>query len=286
MKRYITFLFCLPLLAFLACEQTVTIDTEANVPQLVVEGLITNSNETDLNYIRLTLSRDFYAGGLAEGITDAEVVVNDNNGNEFRYVHNPLDLPELDGVYLPENPFVGEIGVNYSLSITADGQTYTAQETMEPVTAIESLNIVVNEEEFEDPEDEDRYFEVIFFAQEPQDRIDHYLFKFYRNGEIIKDFEEDIYFSEDEFLGEEIDDLPIAGFYALGDTVDVEMYSITREAFIYYADLFNLLNNDGGMFSPPPANPRTNLSNGALGYFQVSAIDTERIIVTDPREDD
>ena len=64
----------------------------------------------------------------------------------------------------------------------------------------------------------------------------------------------------------------------------VEMYSITREAFIYYNDLFNLINNDGGMFTPPPANPRSNVSNGALGYFQVSALDTASIIVTEPEE--
>lgn len=60
------------------------------------------------------------------------------------------------------------------------------------------------------------------------------------------------------------------------------MFSLTRKAFIFYSDLSNLLNNDGGMFSPPPANPRNNLSNGALGYFQVSAMDFEEMVVTPP----
>ena len=63
------------------------------------------------------------------------------------------------------------------------------------------------------------------------------------------------------------------------------MYSITREAFVYYNDLFNLINNDGGMFSPPPANPRSNVINGALGYFQASAIEMETIIIEEPDGD-
>lgn len=281
MKTIYQFIFATLLLTALACEETVRLDTEFTEPQVVIEGLITN---TDLNYVRLSRSRDFYSSGTAEGILNAQVTVNDNMGNERRYVHNPDNVPGWEGVYLPEVAYLPSVGTTYTMVATVDGVTYTAQEMMEPVTSIDSLTVSIDVEEQEDPEDEGRFYEVLFYAQEPQDRVDHYLFKFYRNGELIKDFEEDIYFAEDEFIGEEIDDLPIAGYYALDDTVMVEMYSITREAFIYYNDLFNLINNDGGMFTPPPANPRSNVSNGALGYFQVSALDTASIIVTEPEE--
>jgi hypothetical protein len=280
MRHISIYLFLFILSGFLSCEQTVRLDTDPTEAKVVIEGLITN--DADLNYIRLTSSRDFYSNGLAEGIVDAEVVVNDNEGGQVRYLHNPDNVPELEGVYLPENEYAGVIGRTYTMMVTIDGVQYSAQETLLPVTPIDSLTVAIDEDEMEDPEDEGRFYEVLFYAQEPQDRVDHYLFKFYRNGELIKDFEGDIYFAEDEFIGEAIDDLPIAGFYALDDMVKVEMYSITREAFIYYNDLFNLLNNDGGMFSPPPANPRTNLTNGALGYFQVSAIATDEIVITEP----
>jgi hypothetical protein len=53
----------------------------------------------------------------------------------------------------------------------------------------------------------------------------------------------------------------------------VEVYSLSRVGYVYYNDLFSILNGDGGgMFGPIPAPPRTNLSNGAIGFFQVSAI--------------
>ncbi len=282
MKKIYQLGLLLMLGGIMACEQTIRLDAELNQEQLVVEGLITNS---DLNYVKLTRSRDFYSSGLAEGVLNAEVTVSDNMGNVRRYVHNPDNVPSLEGVYLPEVAFMPSVGTTYTMTATVDGTTYMAQETMQPVTKIDSLTVFLNEDEREDPDDEDRFYEVLFYAQEPQDRVDHYLFKFYRNGDLIKDAEEDIYVGEDEYLGEQIDDLPIAGFYALGDTVGVEMYSITREAFVYYSDLFNLINNDGGMFTPPPANPRSNVSNGALGYFQVSAIETDSIIIEEPDGD-
>jgi hypothetical protein len=50
------------------------------------------------------------------------------------------------------------------------------------------------------------------------------------------------------------------------------MYSLSRDGFVFYTDLMALLNNDGGVFSQPPSNPRTNLSRGALGFFQASAL--------------
>lgn len=280
MKHISKYILGFILVSFFACEQTVILDTNPTEAKVVIEGLITNT--VDLNYIKLTKSRDFYAGGQAEGINDATVVVNDNAGGEVRYLHNPENVPELDGVYLPETPYAGVVGNTYTMSVTVDGENYMAQETLLPVTKIDSLTVIVNEDELEDPDEEDHFYEVLFYAQEPQDRKDHYLFKFYGNDEIVKDSETDIYFAEDEFIGEAIDDLPIAGFFALDDLVRVEMYSITREAFIYYNDLFNLLNNDGGMFSPPPANPRNNLSNGALGYFQASAFDMDEIVIEDP----
>ena len=270
-------------LAFLcfACEETIPIDTGALSERVVIEGLITNGQS---NYVRLTRSRDFYANGPAQRIENALVTVTDDEGIAYPFVHNPQNNPDEAGYYYPMNGFSGVIGRTYSLAVEVDGTTYNASETMLPVTEIDSLTVIVNEDELEDPEEEGRFYEVLFYAQEPQDRKDQYLFKFYRDGEIVLDFPTDIYFSDDEVLGETIDDLEIAGFYGLGERVRVEMYSLTQEAFIFYSDLFNLLNNDGGMFSPPPADPRNNLSNGALGYFQVSAIDSEEILIEHPED--
>lgn len=278
---YIAFLTLCGLF-FLACQETIQIDTGQLEERVVIEGLITNDTN---HYVKLTRTRSFYSSGPATRIEDAVVSVSDDNGSTFQFVHNPTNNPDEDGFYYPVNNFQGQIGSTYSLSVEIDGEQYNAQEELLPVTAIDSLRVIVNEDELEDPEEEGRFYEVLFYASEPQDRKDQYLFKFYNNGEIVKDEHSDIYFSDDTFLGEKIDDLEIAGFYKLGERVTVEMYSLTQEGFIFYSDLFNLLNNDGGMFSPPPADPRNNLSNGALGYFQVSAVARDEIIIVEPDGD-
>ncbi len=77
----------------------------------------------------------------------------------------------------------------------------------------------------------------------------------------------------------EINGLEAPFEYFLGDTARVSIYSLTRQSYLFYFDLVNVLQNDGGMFSPPAANPRTNLSNGALGLFQVSAIVSGETII-------
>ncbi|MFT7161857.1 MAG: hypothetical protein ACI9GZ_003044 [Bacteroidia bacterium] len=264
-----------------SCEETINIDVLSLPANIVIEGLITNTNE--YNYIKLTKSRDFYSSGEAEVITNAVVKVTDDLGNQFNYLHNPGNDPELRGVYFPATPYLGVIDRSYTMSVVVNGEEYSATETLQPVTAIDSLTVFFNQDEFDDPEDEGRYFEVLFYAEEPQDRIDYYLFKFYRNGELLKDNDTDIYFADDKLLSGRIDDLPTAGYFAEEDEVKVEMYSMPRSGFIFYNDLSTLLNNDGGLFTPPPANPRSNISNGALGYFHVGAMANKTITIIDPR---
>lgn len=261
-----------------SCEETINIDTSSTDSKVVIEGLVTNV--AGGSYVKLSRSRNFYDNGQTNRISNAQVTVNSSTGEQIVFVHNPSGGTDSLGYYFPNPNFSGSIGTSYTLNVEVDGQTYTGIDEMLPVTSIDSMVVRVDEGQLEDPDDPGRIYAVFMFATEPQDRIDHYLFKFYRNGELLLDWPTDIYVFDDETLGESIDDVEIAGYYAEGDIVKAEIYSLTREGFIYYSDLATLLNNDGGMFSPPPANPRSNLSNGAMGYFQASAVDAMEITVS------
>jgi hypothetical protein len=188
------------------------------------------------------------------------------------FVHNPNFHPDSAGYYLAPSSFVGVVGRTYTLTVVADGETYEAEDYLNAVTAIDSLEYGINYDEREDPKEKGKFYEVLMYAKEPQDTKDFYLFKFFRNDSLTVYNPSDIYFSDDKALGEEINGVQAPIYYELGDSARVEMYSISRKGFVFYNDLFNLINNDGGMFSPPPANCRTNLSNGALGFFQVGAV--------------
>lgn len=273
MKRtaYIIFIA----LGLVACEKSVLLDLDQMDPKIVIEGLVTN--QPKYQFVKISRSTGFYESGAAPRVTDAIVFVEDNMGNQFSYVHNPNNHPDSVGYYIPSTPFTGVIGRTYTLNVDADGESYTASDEMFEVTAIDSLTYQINFDEQDDPKEDDKFYEVLMYAREPQETNDYYLFKFYRNDTLKLYNPTDIYFADDKTLGEEINGVQSPVFYAPEDSARIEMYSISREGFVFYSDLFNLINNDGGMFSPPPANSRTNLSNGALGFFQVSAVNVSGI---------
>jgi len=262
-------------LALCACEETVYLDLNSSESKVIIEGQVTN--RSGYQYVRVTRSTGFYETGESPAITDATVIVTDDAGNEFNFVHNPGKYADSTGYYLPEIPFTGEVGRKYTLSVTADGSLYEAEDQLQPVTKIDSLGYRISEDEKKDPKDYGKFYEVLLFAKEPQNTTDYYLFKFYRNDSLKFYFDTDIYYADDEVLGENIDGVPSPIYYAPGDLARVEMYSLSRNGYVFYNDLQSLLNNDGGLFGQPPSNSRTNLSNGALGYFQASALEMQEL---------
>lgn len=268
MKKILVIIFSA--FIFLSCDKAVVLDLEQMPSQVVIEGLVTN--QPKYQFVKVSRTAGFYESGETPRVTDATVVIADDLGSQINYVHNPNNNPDSSGYYLPAVPFVGSVGRTYTLTVVVDGESYTAADKLFNVTSIDSLTYQINFDEEEDPKEEGKFYEVLMFAKEPQETDDYYLFKFYRNDSLKIYEPSDIYFADDKTLGEEINGVPSPVFFAQEDSARVEMYSLSRNGFVFYSDLFNLLNNDGGMFSPPPANSRTNLSNGALGFFQASAV--------------
>lgn len=277
--RIQTLLFAgiLGLFLLTSCEKTIILESTDTSSHVVIEGLLTN--KTYRQYIKVTRTTGFYSTGQTPRITNAIVQVVDDLGNVFAYTHNPSGDEDSIGYYKPDAGFAGVIGRTYTLSVVVDGTTYTAADKLLPVTKIDSLGYRVNEDEKVDPKVTGKFYEVLMYAAEPADNRDYYKFDFYRNDSLALYFDTDIYFTDDLALGEEINGVASPVYYALGDQARLEAFSLTRTGYVYYNDLFNLINNDGGMYGPPPANCRTNLTNGALGFFQVSALESRDILI-------
>ncbi|MEO7992269.1 MAG: DUF4249 domain-containing protein [Chryseolinea sp.] len=262
---------------FSSCEKTVDLDLRQSESKIVIEGQVTN--HPGYQYVRVTRTAGFYDDGATPRVTNANVSVKDDLGNEFLFNHNPGGSADSTGYYLPDVAFEGEIGRTYTLTVEVDGEIYTAQDKLFSVSGIDSLSYRINPDEQEDPKDDNKFYEVLLYAKEPQDEENYYLFKFFRNDSLKVYNLTDIYFADDKVLGEAIDGLGSPVYFAPNDKARIEMYSISRAGYIYYVDLQNLLNNDGGLFSQPPSNSRTNLSNGAYGFFQASEVDVKTILI-------
>jgi hypothetical protein len=264
-------IFIVAIVFLFSCEEPFKLDIEQTPENFVIEGVVTN--DPKLQSVKITKSANFYSSGNTPRVTDATVTVSDDAGNIYTFVHNPRSHADSSGIYVPEIPFAGAVGRTYSLRVEAGDKIFEATDKLASIIPMDSLSYQVNKDEQRDPDHKDRYYEVLIFANEPQDEKNYYLFKFFRNDTLTFDNDTDIYYSDDKLLAENIDGIPSPVFYKQNDTARVEAYGISRTAYVYYNDLWALLNNDaGGMFGPIPSSPRTNLSNGALGFFQVSSV--------------
>lgn len=269
MQRYII-ISLLATIVF-SCEETTELDLRQTPPKIVIEGLLTD--KPGYQSVRISRSTDFYGSGQTPRIADAVVQVIDDTGLEINFIHNPRNHPDSMGVYIPAAAFTGEVDRTYTLHVNVDGESYEATDKLLAVTPIDSLTFQVNEQEEEDPDEPGKIYELLLYAREPQDEENYYLFKYFRNDTLVLNNQSDVYYSDDQLLAEKIDGVPSPVFYGANDKARLEMYSLTRNGYIFFNDLSTILNNDGGgMFGPIPSSPRTNLTNGALGFFQVSAV--------------
>lgn len=275
MKALVIYILLAGLL--MSCEENFKLDLKQTESKIVIEGLVTDNAK--LQSVRITKTSDFYSVGASPKVTNAKVTVSDDAGNTINFIHNPRNHPDSAGTYIPEVSFAGQIGRTYSLKTEVDGKVYEATDKLVNVLPIDSLETEIDPREFKKPAKTGKYYEVLMFAREDQSVKNFYLFKFYRNDSLTYDNDTDIYFSDDEILAENINGVPAPIYYGKGDKARVEIYSLSNVGFMYYNDLVTLLNNDSGMFSPIPATPRTNMTNGALGFFQVSALSQEEIMI-------
>lgn len=268
------------LLTLAGCDEPTELELRQTPPRIVIEALVTD--QPGYQYVKVTRTTDFYSIGNTPRITDAIVTITDDDGTTYDFVHNPNGATDSLGIYLPVSPLTGVVGKTYSLRVEVEGELYEASDKLLPVTNIDSLKYAENELEKEDPEEAGKYYELLLYAREPRNEANYYLFKYYRNDTLIHRFDTDIYFSDDALFGEVIDALPSPVFFGMGDRARLEVFSLTRRGFIFFNDLYTVLSSDtGGMFGPIPAPPRNNLSNGALGFFQVSAVVKKEIVIGD-----
>jgi hypothetical protein len=141
-----------------------------------------------------------------------------------------------------------------------------------------------------------------FYARDLPGATDYYRIRYYRNG-VLQNRARDITTLKDaSFSGSANTDgfvfirpfrqsINPDSLYALNDVVDVEIRSITPEAYEFWQQLAQQITN-GGLFATPPANVPTNIVNtnvsgpAATGFFTASAIRSRsaRVVTENIRE--
>lgn len=263
--KYITPFLLLVLLW--GCQEVVEVNLDNTNPKLVVEGLITNQEGP--YYVKLSTTGNFYSKEATPAVTEAVVTLADNAGNTEVLTH----LSDDPGIYRADQ-IRGEVGRTYYLNIQYKGQEYTSEAYMPPVTTIDSL--VIRFVKGNPIKEEGHY--LYFYAEEPQGETNYYRWLVYENDSLYNS-PSDLLIANDALIQGRIENLELPYPFQKSDTVRLEMQSLSKKAYEYYLGLQTVYSNDGGLFSPPPVNPPSVISNGALGIFRASAVEAGEVVI-------
>ncbi|UII29600.1 DUF4249 domain-containing protein [Fulvivirga ulvae] len=250
MKSIVAIIIAVAMLS--SCEKEISIDLNSSDSQVVIDGSITDTPGP--YYVRITRSVNFNDANDYPPITDAMVIISDDQGTTDT-------LTEASAGVYQTSKIVGTPGNTYFLSIAALQKNYFATSTMPLKVNLDSLKF----EPLSTPGGED-FYSVLPIFKDPATSGNNYRFLLTINGEA-----EDSYLVDNDIIGNGlVNKRPIFSPDAeieSGDTVKVEMRCIDLAAYTYFYTLSQI--TDGGPGGgTTPSNPPNNITgDDALGVF-------------------
>lgn len=277
------------LLALLpACTEEIDMDLKSGGPKLIVDGILTDRYAD--HFVTLSVSSDFFNNEPNPAVSNANVTLSDGELE--------ISLDEIGGspgVYLIPKSYRGIYGKTYTLRISgvdvdADGveESYEASNTLKPVTDIDGVGLKWSTDQGV------KTWEVLLYAKEPEETVNFYAFVVYVNGELITPKISETECIKDKFFnGNNVDGAWVQSVeeedsdgevtdhvLKLGDWVKLEMQEI-NEDYYYFIDAVHLETGiQVPLFSGPPANVPTNVSNGGVGFFRTYSVTQDSVQVT------
>ena len=265
MKPILIFLSLIILLT--SCENVIEIELDYMKPKLVIEGVINDFDNRCI--IKLSKTTDYFNQKTNPTVSDAVITITDNAGTI-------INLNETEpGNYLGEG-LQAKTNINYTLSILSEGDKYVAEATLPQKVYIDSLTCLYNPESI--------FYEVGYVVSchfsDPEESRNFYRLKTYNINDKSKAKNSKELYNDDFINGNNVESQWSYDVYQQSDTVVVELYSLDEQTYDYYKTLFPISGGAEMMSLSTPANPNTNLSNGALGYFGAYTISRDTIIIS------
>lgn len=295
MKKLI---YLLLMVVVCGCETDITprLDTAAEI--VVVDAWVNQKMERQ--EIRITRSQPYFDNSVPPMISGAAVSVEDlNTGTIYSF-------QEGSGSYYwdPAEAPLGEVGHQYRLTVTVEGETFEAFSRLGRVPPVDTMTFKHKPADllFKQP-----YYNAEFMAADPVGEGDAYWVKAWRNGVFLGKPEElnmvfDGGFSPSNAVDGQVFLLPIRRDflnpldrnpeneneylppYQVGDSLYVEIHSLDPLAFDFLFGVYFHINRPGGfaeLFTFPLANATTNLKSTnedsntqVAGFFNVAAVST------------
>tara|TARA_B100001758_G_scaffold247205_1_gene264306 strand:- start:2130 stop:3077 length:948 start_codon:yes stop_codon:yes gene_type:complete len=293
MKRYYYILFVF----LFSCEDIINPDLPTNEPILVVDAWINNLEESQV--IKLSKTQNYLDSNSPVPVVGATVFIYDENLTHFNFT----EVNDGEYIWTPDSVFknIGVEGTKFYLSVSYEGKNIFSESQLNRTSVIDSVNFVRGQVP------EDSYY-AEFWSREKEGVGDAYWIKSYINGELQTGLQ-DIITCIDAGASSEgavIDGIPfippirravtkfendddgnLMSPFKKGDSLYVEIHSVTFEAFDFLNKTAIQINRPGGfseLFAVSLSNvPNnlivTNISDGSIdpnypvvGFFNVSSV--------------
>ena len=275
------------LIFFLACSCTKILndyEVKTNGPEIIIEGVIIDSLTS--HYVKITKSGTFENTTATSQIVENAFVTIEEEGGKT----DTLKYTER-GIYKSAK-WAGTPGKTYYLKAVVEGKMFTAADKM-PINFGFSVDSFYSkfaefaprfnnygQFNFSDKRyifTNDSVFKVFLNGRFENTENGFYRGEMFRNSYIYRNPKILLLFNTQYFSGK-ISDIEIPAGFIRNDTVSFHIYTISPVSYRFYQSFRQLINYEGGIFSPPPGNPVSNISGG-FGLFEASRIKKYYIIV-------
>lgn len=258
MKKYLLLFSISGMIVFSSCTKVIELDLNSKDPQIVIEG-----NITDLPgpyTVRITKTVNFSETNSFPPVSGATVTISDDLGNTETLIETS------PGIYQTTTT-QGAPGRTYYLNVSANTETYSAQCTMPSLVTLDTLLLEPN------ASFGPAYY-IIPLYQDPAGKGNRYRCLETINQTRVKES----FLYDDELSDGLVNGQPILNFsdsLSTGDTVRVELQCLAKPVFLYFYSLQQTVSGQSGA----PANPVSNISNEALGYFSAHTSRTKFVVI-------
>jgi hypothetical protein len=258
-KNHACFALLAASLSLTSCEETIDLDLDQVREHMVIEGIV--SDKPLVSGVRLSFSKSIYTTSAAKSTDGAVVTLSDDSGN------NEVLQEVQPGNYAPTR-MTGSVGREYRLKVTFEGTDYMSISRMPEPMFLDSVKTSVsgNDPRFS------RRVELMYYVTNKPGVEEFCIIKAYGQNDGQQYYW--TLFGDKNSDGKQVA-LDGPSFYTSGTSVRVEIISIDKAVYEYLRALEEIVGHDSfvvpDLLKMNAYNPRSNITNGALGYFSAQS---------------
>jgi hypothetical protein len=242
---------------FSSCEEIIDLELKDAKPVVVIEANVSDQFRSQI--VKVSQSKPFTQDNTVVPITSATITIKEDGGLSYLLLQT-----NTQGVY-QSLAFAGKPGKKYTIDVTTNGTTYTANSIMPIKVTLDSLSITQltffgNTRKFIqvnyiDPANIRNFYNTLLTVNSELKNGNYVEEDRFNDGNVVKNT---IFNNNLELKS--------------NDVIKVEFQCVDQNIYKYFYAISQISGNGG----PPtaPANPASNFNNGALGYFSAHTSQT------------